>query len=325
MYNQEFKEKFLASLDSEHKVSLFTSLFAKSSSYEEEFERDLYDFTMKDLDLFYYGIATPSENTLAVFHSIIIQYIDYAIKDGQRMSNINIFRNIAGTSLGRYVASYKNQYLTLSEFNDFMKYVANDIDVAIYRSLFEGISGEQYSEIRNLKMSDIEETDGRILANLLEEKKSGETLERTIEITPQLFKDLQYANRQKEYVANNGTSVVHAAAEVVDSPYVFRPVKRGAYLNSNGQINMQTVFRKKILLNELTDGQIRNINTLVVSGMLHMANEIFRETGQLTDDDFFAIGEHYKKNIKSKYESRVLKHIKDLLRLGLEQLYGIVI
>lgn len=323
MYNNTFKQEFMNTIESEHMQSLFSALFYRSHPYETELEQDLYDFQTRELESFYYGLETPSRHTLQVFHSLIISYVDYAITQGVRASNINIFRNIKGSSLEKYVASYKEQYLTLQEFNRFMDYVVNDVDVAIYRCLFEGIGGNGYSEFQNIKIEDIEEKNGLSYLSLTDIDTQGNKTHRQIQITDTLRKDLERANRQEFYVADNGESDLHSAIDIVESPYVFRPLKRGAYKKSGGQTNMQAIYRKKNLLTDLTDGQIKNINTLVISGMVHELYLVHTEKGHISDEDFLQTGGKYQKNIKSEYYATRVNHIKNLVRNGLWARYNI--
>src|SRR5699024_2358839 len=326
MYNTRFKQEFLKSHEGTSVIPVYSALFNKSQKIEGQVEKDLYDFNMRDIELLYYEVNTPSVKTLEVFHSLTIKYVNYAYatREGLRESDINLFENISCRELERFIATYKHQYLTKEEFEEFMQYVVNGMDVAMYRALFEGISGASYSELINLKYEDLYYEDGRYYAHLTENKVN-ETLERTIEISSQLYKDLCKSHGQSEYLTNNGETEVMESVEIVSSEYIFRPQKRGAYTKSDGKVNNQFVYRRKTLLNELTDEKIKNTNTIILSGMLHYANTIYEAKGTLSDGDLLAIAKRFNKATKSQYQSQIVKNIKNKLRQGLKERYSIEI
>ncbi len=60
----------------------------------------------------------------------------------------------------------KSYMYHLDDFNNFVLTVENDSDIAIYRALLEGIRGDDYSEIKNLKSSSIEIENDKFFVNL---------------------------------------------------------------------------------------------------------------------------------------------------------------
>lgn len=326
-YNPEFKKQFLETLESTSLFPVYTALFNKSASVEERLGKDVYDFNSSDIELFFYTVSTPSVQSLRVYLSLLIRYVDYASKTGQRLSNINLFRNVRTEVLDQYVAYYKHSHITLEEFNEFMDYLANDFDVAIFRALFEGINGTGYAELTNLKMSDIFEKDNKIYVTLYDtDIKTKEEISRVKEISPQLFRDLRRADAQQEYISGNGEGTSYNSfTEFAESPYIFKPLKKGNYTQSSGQIDKQTIYRKSAMLSELTDGKITNVRTLVTSGMLHKANEIYKENGELTGQDLLNIASEYRRGSKSQHIGQQISRVKTMLRNGLKERYNIEI
>lgn len=324
-YNSGFKEQFLDTLESTSLAPVYSSMFRKSKEVEERLEKDIFNFNTDDIDLLFYTFSSPSVQTLYVYHSLIIRYVEYAISEGQRLSNINLYKTMDYTKLNQYVAYYKHSYVTLEEFNKFVDYLANDYDVAIFRALFEGIGGTGYEELRNLKVDDIHEQDGEFYVTLYDlDPRTKETTVREKKISYELVKDLNRANNQQEYISGNGEGTSYnSVTEFVESPYVFKPLRKGNYTQSDGQIDKQNVYRKSRLLAKITDGKISNVKTLSISGMIHEANELYKEKGELTGQDLVEIAGQYKKGSKSQNMTQQVVRAKEMMATGLEERYNI--
>ena len=59
------------------------------------------------------------------------------------------------SQLDNYLAKHKLKYFSKDNFDISLKNVANECDYALYLALFEGLNGNTYSEISNLKIQDV--------------------------------------------------------------------------------------------------------------------------------------------------------------------------
>lgn len=326
MYNEKFKQEFMDNLDlKEATIVRYQALFNRSATYEKDLGVDLYDFDLDEIKFFYHYLNSRSINTISNNHSLIIRYVDYAIERGVRQSNINVYRNFQYKHLAEMVADYKQQYITLEELNEILDLFVNYYDIAMYRGIFEGIGGRQYSELANLKRDDLYEKDGRYYA-VLHDDKSLEPTKRTIEISETLYNELLKVYHADFYRSKNGESEHMDEIEIREGEHIFRLANAGRGSHSSvNKINMQTVYRRKEQMSEMTDGKVDRIDILVTSGMLHMANEIFERNGKLTIDDCLDILEHYNKGISSEVRAVAVARAKRIFSKGLNDLYDIQI
>lgn len=159
----------------------------------------------------------------------------------------------------------KNHMYHLDDFNNFVLTVENDSDIALYRALLEGIRGNGYSEIRNLKSSSIEIEDDKFFATLCNEE-NGIKSYRKIEISEQLYEDLICADHQTFYLDCSWNSDSMDLYEYEESPYIFKPLELGSNPGSDGKIEYNTIKRCEHILNHYLAGKSQNAITFVDSG-----------------------------------------------------------
>ena len=159
----------------------------------------------------------------------------------------------------------KSYMYHLDDFNNFVLTVENDSDIAIYRALLEGIRGDDYSEIKNLKSSSIEIENDKFFVNLCNEE-DGIKSYRKIEISEQLYEDLICADHQTFYLDCSWNTDDMDLYEYEESPYIFKPLEFGSKSSSDGKMENSTIKRCENILNHYFAGKSRNAITFVDSG-----------------------------------------------------------
>jgi hypothetical protein len=97
--------------------------------------------------------------------------------------------------------------------------LANAVDQAILVLFYEGLNGEEMSEVRNLKKEDV-----KILAREIIVR--GENPRILTNIDERSIAILEEAINENEYLVNNGESTAKATKRyMIDSDYVIRPTK----------------------------------------------------------------------------------------------------
>lgn len=303
-YNSEIKEEFLNSLDEVSRV-FSTLLMKKSSKTEKVYERDLYDLTVDEIG----EVAADLEGSsnTAVYANVlrIEEYIDWAIDNGYRKSNINPLSAIDKVEWSKqFVASYKNYYFTRENIESMCHELYNPSDKGVLLGLFEGIGGRGFSELLNLKEDDIREKNGTWKVRLKDDKNEEP---RYIEISEMLAEILISSANRPTYFNRNGMSTGnrYEQSKFENSPFVFKKTKRGK--SRDGGLDAGYVSRKFQLYKDVFNREYLKSKHIVDSGIMHMANEL-QVDGILTTEQLYKIGDHF--NTRFTYGDGKLKQKK---------------
>lgn len=321
-YNEDIKNKFLASLDNEiieHSVKL---LFRKSSGVEETLGKDLYDMTYAELSDVAYALEATTST--AVYNNVlkIEEYIKWASDVGYRKGNLNPFENTNKTEWSKqFVATRKNYYFTRKDIEDMTDELVNYPDKLVLLALFEGIKGKGFSEILNLKVSDITEKNGSHWVHLYDDAGK----ERDLEISEYLVEVIEKTNKQTEYFTNNGANKEngkHISTEFVKSDKVLKKSNRGK--QDDNDLTFTFINRKFIFFKEIFGMKFLKPKHITDSGIMHCANEM-QEEKVLNSDSLHKIGDRFNtpvfKNNGEEYRNvTVIKNVIDIP--AFETLYG---
>lgn len=228
MYNEEIKTRYLEEkYPNEESRNVIQYIFFYSYLDEKVLGKDLYDFTREEI-----GNVIKSSRPKSTLLSqnrgrIISQYISWAIQNNLRKSNINPLLGVETEFYEQLVDKDKDVYISKQDLEEIYDTLVNAQDKVIFQLLFEGIKGKECTEIRNLKLSDIE--DGKV------KLKNDYKGERTIELMDkeQTIKLIQEASRQTIYYYNNGKEIKKGInqAELFETGYIIKPVKKSNVVN----------------------------------------------------------------------------------------------
>lgn len=320
-YNAEAKIKYLNTIQHPETRQLTSHPFAKAKEEEERFGKDMYDMNIDELGEVIKSLSVSTSN-VAYNHAVKFeQYIDWAYENGYTPSNLNPLSNVNKLEWSKqFVAKYKQSAFTRQQILDMSKYLVNYVDRALLLALFEGINGEGFSELLNLRTKDLKEIDSKYYATLYD--KHGK--DRTIEITETLFDLLHKTDNEPEYYSKNGVtdSDRQTTSKFLESPYIFKKTTRG---KQEGKLDVFYVNRKFVIYKELFELEYLKAKDITKSGMMHMANELYNRDGEFTHEHLELIGVQFnttmtKSGGKAVRKTSVIKH---LLQSDLfENLYG---
>lgn len=230
-------------------------------------------------------------------------YIDWATK--YRTTTINELAAITDKRewVSKCVASFRQPVYKREQILDMCKELDNYPDRAVLLALFEGIGGEGYSELLNLRSKDLTEKDGRYYATLYD--KHGNS--RTLEISEKLDEYLRKTDDETVYRNKNGKSESIRSSEslLVPSPFIFKKAARG---KQEGALDLFFVQRKFTMFKELFETSFITPKRIINSGMLHHVNEIHQKQGFMTYDDWITIAEIFNTSI-IKYNGEDTRNI----------------
>ena len=332
-YNHFFKEEFLNTITTESSRTYYVSLFNKSKQLEEQLDKDMFNFTDVEVELLLYSINTSQKNTLISYLNQCRNYCDYAIETGNKVSNINIYKTFSTDQLDQYLMKHKQKYLSKDDIMNSLKDVYNSIDFAIYLSIFEGMLGFEYTEITNLTKQDIVEArnnkfddeelkeHGYLLKLNGISKRTKEPNPRTIVISEELMRALEAGSRQDVYYQNNGESKSNTPSRpLLDGEYVFRNTDLGN--ESKVQADKQYVYRRLILLKEISDSLISSVTTIINSGVIYHLS-LKAKNGVINFEDVKQVANRYNITLipaspNTSYKNFINKH-----RDALKKVYGV--
>ena len=251
-YNNDIKLKFLDYYSkNEDTVTTASYMLQKAQPLEEQLKRDLAQYDMFEVDQLAQSLKTTSEQQIRTTLSIYSSYTDWAIDNGVgREDRMNFYRIFLDqrTDLKAYVSKVdvENMYIEEEDIDIITSRLVNAQDKAFILALYEGIRGVRLSELRNLRVEDIDDATNEVVLH-------GEGTKRTIVISDKLKNMLYEANKKTEYVINNGVVTDGMKSNIrtlYQSEYVFKiKVKTTDDVNDNRlstqtTTNMMTLIRR---------------------------------------------------------------------------------
>lgn len=197
MYNEERKLRYLEekakTVDTPQDILI--TRFKQVEEMEEKLQKDVSDFTAYELMEFYKRRNFAALDTVIVTDSLMSDYTDWCIsqnlvKDGQN-HHVELTQSILKQCINSVKQSKKivsrEQLMGYIESGNNGHFLENPVDKFVLLALFEGIKGNDLSDLTNLKLSDIDGNEVHL--------KSG----RVFKISNQLVKYANLASNEYEY------------------------------------------------------------------------------------------------------------------------------
>lgn len=155
MYNEEFKKRYLEENDyrSQKLVGYMGTQFSKVEYYEQMLNKDLYDFTAKEILEYYKMRCSTSVETLMVLNNQFLLYTQYAIENLVVADGQNHYEEFNNEILNQCVntAMLDKTIFTREQVLNFANNALNPCEAYVALAVFEGISGDSsMSDLVNL-------------------------------------------------------------------------------------------------------------------------------------------------------------------------------
>ncbi len=201
MFNEKIKREYITTFENAEQIEI---VFKNSANFESILNKDLFDFDVDEIKVYYKSISSSSMFTLNTLQSKLRKYTQWAIDNNYTKTKTNHYNIITQDMLAECFDkdTLSTQILTEEELDSRISRITNDSDKFIIRALFEGIRGESYSEILGLKLSDIDSSNNVQVLNDIEI----ENCYRTIKISDKL-KKLAYESAREEIYQYERSSV----------------------------------------------------------------------------------------------------------------------
>jgi hypothetical protein len=273
LYNPEIKKRFLSEFR-ENTRKNYEGKLKRASRVEMRLGKDLYDFTLSEFEEVIYLLAPTKLSSAMNYGSILRKYVEWASGHGLRKDKMNPLASMKGKSdFEKFVP--QQTLIRKDHLDDALSELDSYRDIAIILSIFEGILGRNSSEIRTLKVGNIDKVNNKIKLTNVDRY---ETTEREIIVSDFLIDALLAADQEEVYKSNFGEgSKRKDTSKLKDSDYIIKST-RGEEVKQSLITFVITKFGEKLNRPSLSPIDIRN------SGMLEMARkEYLRENKKTLD------------------------------------------
>ena len=197
MYNENIKRRYIQEKESTTNTpkGYLERQFNKSENFEQRLEKDISNFTVYEIEDFYKTLNIKTVESLTVLNSHLSLYTQWCLQQNLVLDCQNHFAEIVNSSLVNYINTFalKKSIITREELYSWLDELINPSDAFIMLALFEGLEGENYCELVNLKMSDFD----------IENNKVHLCTGRELTVSSKLIALAKESNEKMEYISPN--------------------------------------------------------------------------------------------------------------------------
>lgn len=301
LYNPNTKEQFINRSENLGTRKTLNFIFGKTAHLERLMKKDLMEMNLEELSIVLKSLL-PSTSTASYNNLIRIEgYIKwYHNKRGIEKKESPFVDLDRKEWAQQFVSSYANKVYTRDDILGMCDELVNYVDKAVLLLIFEGVKGHSFSEILNLKATDIHKTVDIYTIEITEIDGS----KRTIPISEELVEILYKADKEREYISNNGEINSQQYAPIVydySSPYIFKKTNRGL---QGGKLQKLFVNRKFYLYKKLFNAPHLSASAIELSGMMHEMNKYRQKDGKFDVKHVYAVAERYNTPMQNDRKTR---------------------
>lgn len=161
MYNEEIKLRY----KEERETIIVTPNnaimldFRKTASFEEQLDKDIYDFTVYEILNMYKTWNMKSIDTLYVINNRLSQYTQWALEQNLVADSQNHYLEINRDMLIGCIniIAQRNRIVPRGQIIEWCSRLPNACDKFIFLGLYEGLNGKYFEDIWNACIDDIDE------------------------------------------------------------------------------------------------------------------------------------------------------------------------
>ncbi|MBL4951040.1 site-specific integrase [Neobacillus sp. YIM B02564] len=298
LYNEELKEKFLSTYNNEPTQETIRNVFRKTYLIENTLEKDMFDMNLTQLGKCIENTNPSTSNAARANMRFISNYLTWCTENGYRKSNINPLKTIDVDWADQFIDKTKKIHFSYNEFINLLedKIIMNYQDKALMMLMWNGIIGEEFSQLRDLKYTDINFDNHTIYVK---------ERDYHVPVDKKTLYYLEKTNNEKTYYNYNQVTKEFNEKELLESPYVFKIVKspRG---EPNKPVGHNLIYRRIHILKELLELHYLTPQSIKQSGMIYESVQQYIMNGELGYKQFEVVGNKYDYSkittIDGKYE-----------------------
>lgn len=316
LYNEKEKLEYLETIKNDEVKDLFYFLFTKSRGAEELYQKDLYMFSLDQIDIVMKNINPTTLNSVANNKSRINRYIRWAIKNGRRTNNTNPLQPTGVEWANKFIDKTTKRHLSSVEIDKLTEKLQNAQDQALVQCIFEGVLGKGLSELLSMNISNINWQKNEIAVR---DDKDGKY--RTLKMSDKCMRFIENAYNEESYISEE----FNTEKKLMDHKgYIFKNTKwrstKNQYVSRGNLAKRIGSIKRAFELDEFS------AITISESGRIKMAADILKTEDTLTKVEFAKIGDRFNlpKTINNDYEYYNVSVMKNYINEeNLKKLYGI--
>jgi len=318
-YNEDIKSRYWKQKNMKEQRYIYTPqpvarLFKKSAEMERHYNKDLYDFTFNELELFFYSVE-PSTITSSMNNvSQVLLYIDWAIETGLT-ERVNPLSNASTEWKGKFGKHHLKNLWTVNEINKYIKDIPNKQIAVIVSLLYNGVKGKELSELKNLKVFDVN-YDDRTLKLTCDSGK-----ERIIKVDELCIRTIQEALKLEtfETLKHYDSDKRKKESKLVKTNYVLRKSSNRA--TTDERVTTQQLHKRVEDVQSWLDEPQLTPTNLERSGILAYAYDLYLRNDFVFNGEL--VEEVFKKYDVSNYHAKRRMEIEFLNLETIKKVYNI--
>jgi integrase len=283
LYNEETKERFLSQYDNEATQKTIRNVFQNTFIIENTLEKDLFEQNLTELGKSIGNVNPHTNNVARSTGRFISNYISWAIENGYRESNLNPLKGVDQEWYDKFVDRTRKIHYSFEEFLLLLEDVQNYQDKALLFLLWEGISGERFSQIQELQRNDINFDNNTVYVK---------ERDYHVPVSKECIEILEKAINERTYYSYVSKSQEFKEKELLDSEFLIKNVKSPRTMTGS-QISMAVVYNRFAAIKDYLNLEYLTPKALEQSGMIKMSIDVYEEEGILGYDQLAKVGEKY--------------------------------
>lgn len=308
--NNKFEKNKMEYLDTissnENSKKVYKRVFNNADTMEFDLDKDIFNFNEDELEQFIKKYLKPkTKESARTYCNILSSYIQWAIDHKNNENLTNPIRR-RQDYFYNFVEDQNSLYLSKDQINMLTKELKNNQDSFLIQGLFEGIQGNQVSELTSLTLDQILSAIKNNNVLIVKDNKDNKDKkrEREIDVSDKLLNLAILANKELTYEKSNGGFVSEGGlsdyTELIKSNYILKPSKTSSKLER--QISHHTIYNRLNSLKKLEGmkefKKALTTKNIARSGMIWEAKKVLDNGKEITKDIIMDICDKYGMNYK---------------------------
>lgn len=246
--------------------SFLPNLFKKCAPYEDAFEKDVCDFVETEVAEMYNGIGFTSLGVARVANAGYKGYTEWCMTNHLSQLQSNSFALFNSQKLKEFSGRVRG-LVNRQQILTWCAKLGNASDKFLLLAIFEGIRGDEYADVRHMKLSDI---------NMEEHKANVESCG-TITISKELCGFAEEANKEYSYESMIGDRKM---LPLEPSQYILKYRRSSINEPSEHQQSRRIYHRLQRIFDYVGAPDDMSANQLTYSGVMEYINQGAKKEGK---------------------------------------------